>query len=105
MNTIHADESGVLIVNVFTVRPESQQALIDCIADNGDASGIPGLLGMRLLRSVDGTQVINYMRWDSEESMRAALRNDPRIAATRHRVGQLIEGAKPVRYEIAAVLK
>ncbi|MBO0852834.1 MAG: antibiotic biosynthesis monooxygenase [Nocardia sp.] len=99
------DDAGVTVFNVFTVRPDNQQALIDSITANGDVSDIPGLLGMRLLRSADGTQVVNHMRWDSAQSMQAAMRDDPRIAATKNRVGQLIEGASPVRYEVAAVLK
>jgi heme-degrading monooxygenase HmoA len=105
VNIIPAGESGILVFNIFTVRPENQQALIDCIRDGGDAAGIPGLLGMRLLRSLDGTQVINHMQWESEAAMRAATSTHPVIAAIRERVGELVESASPNRYEVAAVLK
>ncbi|GAB2568011.1 antibiotic biosynthesis monooxygenase family protein [Nocardia heshunensis] len=105
MNVIPTGETGIVVFNVFTVRPGNQQALIDCITADADISDIPGLLGMRLLRSIDGTHVINHMCWESEEAMHDALNNDPRIADTRRRVGQLIEGAQPIRCEVAAILK
>lgn len=53
---------------------------------------------MHLLRSLDGTQVINHM--SDEEAFRRAVRDDPVIAATRERVGRLIEGAGPNLYEV-----
>jgi heme-degrading monooxygenase HmoA len=91
---------GLFAINVFTVRPENQQPLIDCIRAAGDPAGIPGLLSLRLLRSLDGTQVINHMHWTDEESFRRATRDNPVIAATRERVGRLIEGAGPNLYEV-----
>ncbi|WP_067684252.1 antibiotic biosynthesis monooxygenase family protein [Nocardia miyunensis] len=91
--------------NIFTVRPENQRALIESITADSGNTDIPGLLGMRLLRSLDGTHVINHMHWETEAAMQTALRTDPHIAETRRRVGELIEGAQPLRFEIAAVLK
>jgi heme-degrading monooxygenase HmoA len=101
MNIIpNPDEAGLLAVNVFTVRPENQQALIDCIRSAGDPADVPGLRSMHLLRSHDGTRVINHMHWASEEAFAAATAGDPVIAATRERVGELVEGARPDRYEV-----
>jgi heme-degrading monooxygenase HmoA len=101
MNIIPSpDEPGLLAVNVFTVRPENQQALVDCIRSAGDPADVPGLRSMHLLRSLDGTRVINHMHWESEAAFAAASRGNPVIAATRDRVGELIENASPDRYEI-----
>lgn len=105
MNIIPAGHAGIVVFNVFPVRPDNQQALVDCIRGGGDVSGIPGLLGMRLLRSLDGTQVINHMHWASEAAFRTATAGDPRIGATMSRVHDLVEGTGPYRYEVAAVLK
>lgn len=82
------------------MRPENQQALIDVIQQAGDPRDIPGLLSMHLLRSPDGTQVINHMLWAGEDAFTRATKEDPVIAATRDRVGGLIEGARPGRYEV-----
>jgi heme-degrading monooxygenase HmoA len=101
MNIIPSpDEGGLLAVNVFTVRPENQQALIDTIRTAADPAEVPGLRAMHLLRSLDGTQVINHMQWESEEAFAAATAGNAFIAATRERVHGLIERAGPDRYEV-----
>ena len=105
MNIIPAGGAGIVVFNVFPVRPDNQQALVDRIRGAGDVSDIPGLLGMRLLRGLDGTQVINHMRWESRAAFETANGGDPRIATAMKRVHELIEGTGPYRYEVAAVLK
>ena len=100
MNLIPTPGHGLLAINVFTVRPENQGPLIDAIHAAGDPADVPGLLSMHLLRSLDGTQVINHMHWSDEEAFRRAVRDDPVIAATREHVGRLIEGAGPNLYEV-----
>src|SRR5215475_5068781 len=99
MNIIDSTD-GVFVVNVFTVRPENPQALVDCIRAAGDPATVPGLLSMHLLRSKDGTQVINHMRWASKAAFDEATAHNAMIADTRDRVGELIEGARPGLYEV-----
>jgi heme-degrading monooxygenase HmoA len=99
MNVIPTDHGGVLIINIFSVRPENQQALVECMRE-GVPSDMPGLLSTHLLRSRDGTKVINHMLWESEEAFRQAVRDNPTIAATRRRVHELIENAAPDAYEV-----
>jgi heme-degrading monooxygenase HmoA len=96
-------EPGLMAVNVFSVHPGNQQALVDCIRSAGDPAEVPGLVSMHLLRSLDGTRVINHMLWESEAAFTAATRLNPIIAATRDRVGELVEGARPDRYEVIAL--
>jgi heme-degrading monooxygenase HmoA len=103
VNLISAPGQGLFAVNVFTVRPENQRPLIDCIRAAGHQADVPGLLSMHLLRSLDGTQVINHMHWADEEAFRRATRENPVIAATRRQVDRLIEGAGPNLYEIVEV--
>jgi heme-degrading monooxygenase HmoA len=102
MNVIHTAHNGVLFINVFSVRPENQQALIDCMRDGAPAD-VPGLLSAHLLRSLDGTRVINHMIWESEDAFKQAIKTNPAIAATRRRVHQFIEGAAPDTYEVIGV--
>ncbi|MEV4057546.1 antibiotic biosynthesis monooxygenase family protein [Amycolatopsis sp. NPDC049688] len=102
MNIIPAAD-GLLAVNVFTVRPENQQALIDCIREAADPAELPGLLSMHLLRSHDGTRVINQMRWTDQAALRAATRGNAAITAAVRRVGELVEGAGPDHYDVIAV--
>lgn len=102
MNIIETD-GEVMVVNVFTVRPDNQQALVDCIRAAGDPATVPGLLSMHLLRSLDGTQVINQMRWASRAQFDDALAGNAVITATRERVGRLIEDARPNMYEVIAL--
>ena len=98
-----ADQADFFAINVFQVRPENQQRLIDCIRDAGDAAGIPGLLSMHLLRSKDGTQVTNHMHWASKEAFKQAAAENPVIGATRTAIRQFIEGAGPRPHEVIEV--
>lgn len=100
MNTIPLDDHGVLVFNIFTVRPENQQALVDCIRNAGNPAEIPGLRSQHVLRSLDGTQVMNHMHWDSEEAFRRGAADIPLLADTRDKVHELIEGNGPSRFEI-----
>lgn len=104
MNLIPTTDQGVLAINVFTVRPERQQALVDCIQGAGDHAEVPGLLSMHLLRSLDGTQVMNCMRWESTVAFRRATATNPVIEATRNKVMAIIDGVPPNRYETITVV-
>jgi heme-degrading monooxygenase HmoA len=98
-----ADQADFFAINVFQVRPENQQRLIDCIRSAGDATTIPGLLSMHLLRSKDGTQVTNHMHWASREAFDQATADDPVIRATRTAVQDYIEGDGPRPHEVIEI--
>jgi heme-degrading monooxygenase HmoA len=100
MNIIPLADQSVLVFNVFAVSPENQQALVDRIRSAGNPAEIPGLRAQHLLRSVDGTQVMNHMHWDSEAAFRKAAATSPVLTATRTRVHELIEGTGPQRFEL-----
>jgi len=103
MNIIPTADQQILVFNVFTVRPENQQAFIDCIKGANETADLPGLLSQHLLRSLDGTQVINHMHWASREAFDQATAGNSVIAATKAQVHQLIEGRGPNRYEVLQV--
>lgn len=103
MNIIPTAGDGLLAINVFTVRPENQQALVDCIREAGDPAELPGLLSMHLLRSHDGTRVINQMRWTDETALREATRGNTAIAAAMRKVGELVESVGPDHYDVVTL--
>lgn len=58
----------VTLINVFETEPEQQQELINqWIRFVQEVKNEPGLIGAALHKSTDGTRVINYAQWRSEE--------------------------------------
>lgn len=67
---MHISREGdlVTLINVFETTPDQQQALIDqWIRLTEEVKKEPGYLGTALHRSTDGTRVVNYAHWRSEE--------------------------------------
>lgn len=103
MNLIHTEDQGLFVLIVLTVRPENQQALIDTIRSAGDPAKVPGLHSINLLRSLDGTQVINHMHWASQEAYEEARGRFPVIKNTRAEVQRLIQDAATNIYEAVSL--
>ncbi len=58
----------VTLINVFETKPEQQQEVIDQWIRFVEAvPDEPGMIGAALHRSTDGTRVVNYAQWRSEE--------------------------------------
>jgi hypothetical protein len=74
MPSIDADNGVVTHVNVFTVLPGKQQALVDSlIATVNAAREVPGWLSASIHRSFDGRQVLNYVQFESQDAARRVL--------------------------------
>jgi quinol monooxygenase YgiN len=74
--TIAVDtDEQVTLVNVFTVEPEHQDALLDALdrATTQVFVDDPGFVSANLHASLDGTRVINYAQWTSPQAYEAAL--------------------------------
>lgn len=86
------------LINVFDTSPEQQQALIDqWTRFTEEVKGEPGFLGAALHRSNDGTRVINYAHWRSEEDFNNFRRKyNKQLAA----LGQLASHVDPHLYEV-----
>ncbi len=69
---------GVVLINVFTVERDNQQRLVDLLVDatEGFVGHAPGFIAATLHRSLDGTKVTMYARWQSNEHYQA-MRKDP----------------------------
>lgn len=101
MTTITAGRKIITLINVFTVKPENQQRLIDVLieADQTVIKTLPGYISASFHRSLDGTKVANYTQWESSEALNAMLKNPlsmPHLQAVR----ELAEKFEPVRYEV-----
>ena len=71
-------DKTVTLINVFTVRPERQQELIELLtrATEESVRHAPGFMSARLHRSLDGTKVTMYAQWRSNADYQA-MRTDP----------------------------
>jgi heme-degrading monooxygenase HmoA len=100
MSVIPTEDRGVVVLIALTVRPEDQQDLVETIRSAGDPARIPGLRSIDLLRSLDGTQVVNQMVWTSADAFTEARAHLPSIANVRAEVQRLVEDATTTVYEV-----
>jgi antibiotic biosynthesis monooxygenase (ABM) superfamily enzyme len=77
-STIRADSPVVTLINVFSVAPENQDRLLEAWQRSTDEviRHLPGFVSANIHASLDGTKVINYAQWESQESFRSML-TDP----------------------------
>jgi len=75
MTTIRPGAEPITLINVFTVDPENQQALIDALIEMTDATlrHLPGFVSANFHKSLDGTRVANYAQWETKEHFDAIL--------------------------------
>ena len=75
----------IVLINVFTVAPRNQARLIELLsrATTDTVRHQPGFVGAGLHRSLDGTKVTMYARWqsiDDYQRMRATPTSSPYLA-------------------------
>jgi quinol monooxygenase YgiN len=77
MTTISPRGNLVTLVNVFTVEPDKQQALVDLLTRATDETiqHLPGFISASIHRSLDGVRVTNYAQWRSRDDFEAMLHN------------------------------
>jgi hypothetical protein len=94
------EDDQVTLVNVFTVEPRQQTELVDALdrATSTLFAAVPGFISANLHTSLDGTRVINYAQWASEQQYKEALQRSARagpgrvcIEETREELGELPE--------------
>jgi antibiotic biosynthesis monooxygenase (ABM) superfamily enzyme len=75
MATIATDLDLITLMNVFTVEPERQAALVELLADASITvmNRFPGYVSANIHRSLDGTKVVNYAQWRRVEEYEAML--------------------------------
>ncbi|HEY4356229.1 MAG TPA: hypothetical protein VGN16_10815 [Acidobacteriaceae bacterium] len=78
MPTIQANSGVITQINVFTVKPENQNALIEhLIGAASIASRIPGWKSISIHKSLDGQSVVNYAQAESLEAQAPSSENSP----------------------------
>lgn len=94
----------VTLVNVFTVAPEQQQALVEALDDASRAifTKVPGFVSANLHVSLDGTRVVNYAQWADQESYAAALQ-DPEVRSHVQHAAGLAEAYDPTLAQVHSV--
>ena len=72
------EEDVVVLINIFKVDPSNQQKLIDILtqATDGSVDREPGFILATLHRSLDGTKVTMYAKWQNAEAYNA-MRQKP----------------------------
>ncbi len=72
---IRADAPVVTLINVFTVDPVDQQRRSSSGSAPPTTRHLPGFVSANVHRSLDGTKVVNYAQWESQEAFTAMLQN------------------------------
>lgn len=77
-SSIRADTPLMTLVNVFTVDPTKQQALVEILIEATKARmrELPGFISANIHKSLDGSRVVNYAQWRTKEDFEAA-KKDP----------------------------
>ena len=81
MPTIEKSRTLLTLVNVFTVEPEKQQALISLLIDATEKTmkHMPGFVSASIHRSMDGKKVVNYAQWENMAAFEAMRKNPKAI--------------------------
>jgi quinol monooxygenase YgiN len=104
MTKIAVDNNVVTLINVFTVRPEQQQPLVDLLVEATEAvmKYQPGYVSASIHKSLDGTRVTNYAQWKSRETFEAML-TDSEANLHMREAARIAEKFEPHFYEVSFV--
>ena len=74
---ISTDAPVMTLINVFTVDPANQERLVELWQRATDEvmRHLPGFVSANVHRSLDGTKVVNYAQWESQEAFTAMLQS------------------------------
>lgn len=106
MSSITVNRDLVSFINVFTVEPTKQQALIDRLKLHAETlvSKQPGFISAKGYCSLDRTRVVNYVHWTSVEASKAIHKN-PDISAAFTSYQELDVSMDLRYYEVASLRK
>ncbi len=103
MTTISTERDIATLVNVFTVKPEAQQPLVDVLAEAATTvNRLPGYISSNVHKSLDGTRVVNYVQWRSREDFETMLEN-PKAVPHMQEAARIAEKYEPLLYEVSFV--
>lgn len=101
--TIEPESAICTLINVFTVEPEKQQALIDLLnaATEEVMRHQSGFISANIHYSLDGRHIANYAQWETTEAFQSMLRNPD--AQSHMNQAAAIATFEPVLYRVASV--
>lgn len=77
------EPKSTILINVLSVDPAKQQALVELLTENTEnvvIKTLKGWISTSLIASEDGTRVVIYSQWESPRDV-DAMRSDPRMQA------------------------
>jgi len=100
---IRASDDIVTFINVLDVDPANQQKLVELLTEGTEKvmQYRPGFVSVNILASVDGTRVVNYAQWRSQDDIKATM-SDPEAQDYARQAGALAQ-AKPQPYKVVSV--
>lgn len=77
MATIEEGQNVLTLVNVFTVKPENQQKLVELLIEATEQTmrRLPGFVSASIHNSLDKRKVVNYAQWRRREDFEAMTQN------------------------------
>lgn len=94
----------VTFINIFTVEPDRQAELVRLLVTASEEvmRHLPGFVSGNFHASTDGSTVVNYVQWESRETLQAA---QTEAAARVHmdRAIEIAERIEPRIYTVEAV--
>ncbi|MDA3626791.1 antibiotic biosynthesis monooxygenase [Saccharopolyspora sp. WRP15-2] len=104
MTTISTDAPIATLINVFTVQPDRQRALVDLLAHATEEvmQHLPGFISANIHASTDGTKVVNYAQWRSAEDFHAMLGN-PTARTHMQQAAELADHYEPHLHAVESV--
>lgn len=103
MTTISTERDVATLINVFTVTPEDQQRVVDALAEAATMKTIHGYVSSNVHKSLDGTNVVNYVQWESVGDFEAMLENPEAIPRMQEAARIAEKKYEPVLYEVSFV--
>jgi len=104
MPTIESGTTLVTHINVFTVDPEKQQALVDSLIETvKEAKTVPGWVSASIHRSFDGRQVVNCVQFESHAAAQAVTKHLLARGLIQRNIA--LGKVAPGQYEVAYVLE
>lgn len=74
MSKIEANKGVITQINVFTVKAENAQHLINLLIEAANSvKDVPGWLSANIHLSLDGTRVVNYAQCESYQAWEAVM--------------------------------
>ena len=85
-----AANTPVVLVNVLSVKPETQRELLESLRHNTETviMTLKGWIATNLIASTDGKRVVIYSHWETPADV-DAMRSDPRMQAYFPKISEL----------------